>query len=541
MKHLSRIFVFTLLLPSLVLGQVNDPNAGTFNAAFEKPADLTDQQASTAKNFVHQGIKDQKFKEGCARLNNCLEDTGFPLEEVIGKAYGMLGMLGGGTTIKMKPTEQQLGDARADFRSQNNIPENQQLTPDQERRATSKAEGEEKTDWCQVAAMANETLGGMIQNHMQQQAAQRAQAEFSKSDTQLSALQQIKEMHKSRKKTANWQSAAYGTITACYAAYIAKGGAIKDPWKIYAKMGGAAALTYLYIRKANKHKKAMGIVDEVIATLPKAGECNPYTKTACFCSEKTSKEKYPDYFQEVCVLNAGNFDTPITKTACGTMVNGKVTLDTTCKCKVTNTCVTPKFGNIAGNFNFGSNLMKTPDEMLQDLYGGEFDEGKLRDYSLNTAAMSNRIRAKNIKLPKPNLTDEQKKLADALSEVMPRELANIAAASPTKTPALVASSGGTPNVSALPKEVKEKLAEAISVDYKKGNDNSLASSDDEASFEMPKMPGQESSSSSTEVVNFTEKAFSKADVSNSPETPIFDIISNRYRRSGWNKLQTVTE
>ncbi len=522
MKKLLSLLIF--LHSPYIWAQVSDPNQGSFNAAFERPSDLTDQQASTAKNFIHQGIKDQKYKAGCARLNNCLEDSSFPVETLIAKAYGMLGLLGIGGKIELKPTDDQIKAA-----------------PKKE--AQDKLKGEEKTDWCQVAATFNETLGGMIQSHMQQQAAQRAQAEFSRFDSQLASLQQLKETHKARRKTANWQSAAFGAITTCYAAYLIKLKTIKDPWKIYAKMGGAAALTYLFIRKADKHQKAMGIVDEVIASFPRSGECNPYTKTACFCAEKSSKEKYPSYYQEVCVLNAGNFDTPVTQTACGTMVDGKVTLDAACKCKVTNTCVTPQFGNIAGNFNFDSNVLRSPDQMLRNLYGGEFDEGKLRDYGLGTAAMASRIQTKGLKLPTPKLTEEQKKMAEALSEVMPRELAQIAAVSaPRTSPSLAVTAGSPPpHLSALSKEMKEKLGQAINVNYDQGSNLTQSVSEEGPTFEMPKMPGQEEATSSTEVVNFAEKAISKADVSKNPETPIFDIISNRYRRSGWTKLQTLTE
>jgi hypothetical protein len=38
-------------------------------------------------------------------------------------------------------------------------------------------------------------------------------------------------------------------------------------------------------------------------------------------------------------------------------------------------------------------------------------------------------------------------------------------------------------------------------------------------------------------LTFAEKAINNADVTNSPDTPIFDIISNRYMRSGMSKLQ----
>jgi hypothetical protein len=53
---------------------------------------------------------------------------------------------------------------------------------------------------------------------------------------------------------------------------------------------------------------------------------------------------------------------------------------------------------------------------------------------------------------------------------------------------------------------------------------------------MPNLLGKkDSSSASTEVINFAQKAIENADVSNAPETPIFDIISNRYRHT-WKRL-----
>lgn len=540
MKKIITILSF-LVFSTSVFAQTESME--NFNDAFANPTNLNDKQMNDANKFIHQGVKDKAYKEGCAKLNDCQDQQGLPLEEMIGKAYTMLGMfMGGGMVpkIDMKPNEQQLAASETSYRQANNIPEGTQLNPEQTTAAHKNAQGDEKTDWCQAIAMANETIGGMIQSHMQQKAQQKAQAELPQGDTQLSTLVQLKESHKARRKTANWQSAAYGTITACYGAMIIKGGAVKDPWKLYVKMGGAALLTGLYIKKADKHKKAMGKVDEVIASLPKEGACNPYTKTSCFCAEKTSKELYPQYYQEVCVMNGGNFDEPKFAVGCGTMVNGKLNYDKDCKCKQNNSCIPPKFGNIGGAFDFGSNLMGTPDDMLKVLNGGEFDEGRLRDYSTGMAAMAKRMKPKKIGGKIPKLTPEQEKIAAALGDVLPRELAAIAAASPASGN-MAKNEGAGADVSKLPPEMKEKLAEAISGNYKMGGGGSNYVASDDPEFTMPKLPGQEESSSSTEVVSFAEQAISKADVSNAPSTPIFDIISNRYRRSGWQKLQTLQE
>jgi hypothetical protein len=56
-------------------------------------------------------------------------------------------------------------------------------------------------------------------------------------------------------------------------------------------------------------------------------------------------------------------------------------------------------------------------------------------------------------------------------------------------------------------------------------------------FELPKIGDESAQEDGVEVLEFAEAAISKADVSNAPETPIFDIISNRYKRSGWTKLE----
>ena len=54
---------------------------------------------------------------------------------------------------------------------------------------------------------------------------------------------------------------------------------------------------------------------------------------------------------------------------------------------------------------------------------------------------------------------------------------------------------------------------------------------------MPNLLNQKKApaSSSVEIMNFAERAVSNADVSNTPDTPIFDIISNRYRHT-WKRL-----
>lgn len=551
--------IFTLLillsLPSLVIGQ-------SLDQSFENPSEFTDKQMSDAKTFEHSGIKDRVIKEGCAGLNDCKEDDeGFPIEMVIGKAYALLGMMSGGgglmPTLTKKPevakgaaegTEGAEGAAKGTEGAAQGAEGAAQGAEGAAKGAEGAAKAGEKAetqpDYCMMVAMGYETLGGVIQDHLQKKAEKKNQ---EIQDTQVQALLNLKENHKARKTTANWQSAIYGGVTACYVG-MAFTGEIATDWKYWAKLGGATALTTLYIKKANKHDKAAKKVQLVIDSLPKAGECNPWTKTKCFCSEPTSKERFPANYQEVCVLNGGNFDTPKVATGCGAVVGGKLTFDENCKCKETNSCMKSNLKTYNPQFSVATNYMNEANKAFDLLNSGMYDEGKVAAVSFAAGAMAKKVKGKlnSRSIPRVALNDEQKKIAAELAAYVPAPLASVAAASNSNYTGGIKESAGNSasTLNKLPSSLKEKLADTrIKANYRQGNGGGSFNSKSERpdfSFGFPKV-GQEESSSGTEVLSFAEQAISKADVNNTPETPIFDIISNRYRRSGWGKLEAEKE
>jgi hypothetical protein len=533
MNKLSVIFLL-LLLPGLVLG-----DGETIDSQFANPTTLTDKQMSDAKTFTHQGVKDRVVQEGCAKLNNCTsDDSGVKLEQLIGKAYALMGVVTGSGMIP------QLTAKAAPA-----TPNAQNVQPQVAGQAGGEAAGkageaakdagkETKPDYCMMVAMAYEALGGMIQQALQKKA---ENATTSTADTQLQSLISLKETHKARKTTATLQGTIYGGVTTCYAA-MAFTGEIALDWKYWVKVGGAATLTALYVKKALKHKNAANDVQAVIDSLPKAGDCNPWTGTSCFCSEVTSKTAYPTEYQEVCVLNKGDFTTPTTALGCGKVVDNKVQYDEQCTCKQTNTCLKTNFSTFAPKVANVSSLMNDANKALTLVNSGEFSEGKLAAYTTGAAALAAKMKGKldQSTIPKPVLNAEQKKVADALSDYMPASMANLAAGSDTGyTGGISEASMSSSAISKLPASVKAKLADAIKVNYQQGSGPSSAGSS-EPEFTMPSFGGQAAAETSgTEVVSFAEQAVSKADVSNTPETPIFDIISNRYRRSGWEKLNRL--
>lgn len=526
MKTQMCLLLLLLTLPTFIYGQdkIDDSIDGTFS----NPTNLSDKQMDDAKNFTHQGVRERAMKEGCKTINDCKDDEGFPLEMLIGKAYSMIGMMSGGggmPSLKGKVTPeatQAAQEATTTARATN--PNAKEVKP----------EAEKKTDYCAMIAMANETLGGLIQSSMQKQADNTATAP---GDAQIQALISLKQTHETRKKTSTFQAGVYTGVTACYAAMAATGASMSDPAFI-AKTAGAAALMVLYWKKVEKHKKAVKAVEAVMASMENAGKnCNPWTKSACFCSEVTSKTLYPMEYEDVCVLNKGNFETPKIALGCGAVAGGKISYDKACKCKQTNTCMKSGLKAYNPKFGLGNNLMAEANKTFDMLGSGEFDQGQLDQARLNASAMVAKMKLKpDSKFPRPKLSDDQQKVADALKPYMPEAAANLAAAanSPYKS-GITDSPATSASVSKLPDSVKEKLASAINVGYRQGGGFQGVS--EEPGFDMPMMPGQAAQAAGgTEIVSFAEAAVSKADVSNTPETPIFDIISNRYRRSGWQKL-----
>lgn len=519
-------FISLLLVATLLTNFVWADES--LDASFSNPTDLTDQEVKNSQEFVHQGVKDRVIKEGCEKLNDCsAEEKGMPIESMIGKAYSLIfGTMVTGLT--KKKTDVKVEDKPAtDGKPASDKPDAGDKN--------AKSKDDKQTDYCIYIAMTYETLAMFMQQNQQSKA---DKAAAGVNDIQLQSLINLKETHKARKTTATYQAAIYGSVSACYAAMAFTGKAQTD-WRFFAKLGGATALTGLYIKKAAKHANASKAVQKVIDSLPKSGQCNPWTNTPCFCKESTSKDLYPTEYQSVCVLNNGDIETPKVATGCGKIVNNAVTYDSECSCKQTNSCLKTSMTGFTGNIGTGANFMNAANQGFDLLSNGTADTGALADYANGAAAMTNKLKPKTDTTPKVNLTDAQKKEAEELKPVL-GNLANLAAASRAMSaPGGIQDSAKSSSaaINKLSPEIKEKLAEGIKGNYRKGNSGFNASSESN-DFVFPGLPtAAPQANNNTEILTFAEQAVMNADVSNKPETPIFDIISNRYRRSAWERLE----
>jgi hypothetical protein len=400
----------------------------------------------------------------------------------------------------------------------------------------AKPEAKDKKDYCIFIPIAYEAISMMTQMAGQKQAAQDSQ----NLDPQLASLVQLKEAHKTRKKTATQQSVVYATTGACYAAMLATGG-LTGGTMVYIKMGAAVALSALYMAKAKKHGQAANKVQEIIDSLPKAGDCNPWTGTSCFCSEKTSATLYPGQYNEVCVLNKGNFAGTKDNFGCAAQVNGQVTLDTTCGCKATNTCVASKISLGSSSLGMGANFVNDANKGLALLDPSQFDEAKLADFQSQMAAKLGGIKPKG-DIADVKLTPAQKALADEMSKYAPADVAAIAATGSPASPPMggLMSNSTSSALDNLPTSLKKQVSDfAVSGGYKNnGGYSPTSASPEQPGFTFPGMGGAQKPQGGTIVEEFANKAVSQADVRNAPDTAIFDIISNRYRTSAWKRLDT---
>lgn len=531
MKKLSSL-LFVLFFSSHLALAVDKPEDPTgIDSQFSNPTNLTDQQMEDARNFVHQGQRNRVYDEGCKNADGCKFEEGFPIESLIGKAYSIIGLMGGtsGPQLKMEATAAQKSEAAA------------KTAEAKAKDATAKEvkpEQDKKTDYCMIGAMVWEGVAGLLQQSLQK----KADNTTTPGDAQLQALVSLQQTHKAREQTAQYQSYAWGAVTGCYIVMMSTASLdLSDPM-IWVKAVGAATLTGLYIRKADKHKDAAEKVGLVIDSMEWAGkDCNPWTKTKCFCSEPTSKTVYQAQYQEVCVLNNGNYDTPKVALGCAAVEGKEIRYDKECKCKQSNSCLKSGLKAFNPDYGLNNNLMKDVNKTFDLLATGEYDKGELDRATLKTMATASRMKIRGLdKIKVPPLTAEQQSIAKELSQYMPERMAQIAAAAPPKSFSKIQepnfSSG---SLSKLSPKLRQQLAKSIDAGYTKKGGGSISSGSDEPEFTMPTFGSQKAAESGgAEVLEFAEKAQMKAEITNQPSTPIFEIISNRYQRSAWQKLDT---
>ncbi len=512
---------------------------------FDQFRQLTDQEAYDAQNYIHQGKTQELINEGCSQgdMVECDQGRVDEVGEVWGtfgntmvpiigsmysKFFGAMAMTGGG-----KLTFSGKGDTPTGDKFKNTTP----ATPEGGA-APDKTYEKKETDLCAFIPQASELVAMAMQQSAENQI-QQTQPQ-SGANQQIAAFDQLISVHEARAKSANVQFTGFAATGGCYATYItvalASGQAPK--WDVYARMGASGVLATFYKKKANLHKDYEDKIRKIRDSLPGAGDCNPHTRTHCFCQEDTSAAVDPGNYSKYCVPQKyAKRDTPATAMSC---VNDKLEEDPNCNCKTTNSCFDEtlklKANKLSLGNAFASNLGGTG-----PLFGGVYDGASLSHLANSRNAFAKKTMKNPKDAPKVKLNNAQEKAALELNKMgLPPNLAAIGAALPASATGTAKLMSGSPSLSAETlKKNPKAIGEVSTLSFAKGGADRKKSKGTAVNpfgkYGFGKKKKEEVGG--VDVMQFAAQAQAEAEINKDDGASLFETISRRYRVSGAKKLE----
>ncbi len=559
---------------------INDYN-NTYNNQqqgfqFQKP--LTTEEQKTDKEFVHQEFNDKMRQEACEKLKaemteaekkrgadpcnaNMVDEVGFVVDPTIdrmipmlAKAYsGLFGLSGAGGGItynhyaEVKNPDGSVKKTAVEGKDGQTTQQNTYKTEDG-KETTNKDEAkndkEEKQDVCAMIPMVTEMGAGAYQaanqNTIMTQT-QQAQAQ-SAADAQTENMYAIARMHDTRKQSANIQGVGWGATSACYAV-VMMGGAAVD-FKLVAKGATSVLFTVFYGLKAKNHEDwSTKMTDRAnkLKTLLNAKNCDPVREKNCYCSMPSTK-----YDPQYCLKKPKNAKSP--KIADNICVGGNAQVDPDCECRNTGSCFDQVLAGQMGQMNLGNTYMQGVIKDVSKITNSGLDYSTLDNGSFGNLAVGKnalKLKEKEINQLLTPLNDTQK--ADARF-MMERGLPAAAAALLARMPETEQSkqlanqlrSGFTSNKALVAYAPTNRGSEQSSLHFNQNRPKSGRGYNDSENY-VKNGSGSNKTMNDTQVLNFAQKAQREAEIRKSPETPIFDIISYRYRSSAWKSLDVMSK
>jgi len=515
---------------------------------------LSDQDKVTSETYIHEGLSQQIKDEECNK-----EDTerGYSAQEMrdicagrkidtdmgpfkidgnvvplVIKAYSMVvgaGLMGKYTVKETAPTTSTAAPESAPAGSGAPAAAG----------SGSGSQDKEKEDYCKYAAIATEALGMFMQMSAQQNL---ANIPGNNANAQTEQLWKAKRSHEERATTAKVQATGWGITAGCYVVEIAAMGGWQD-WTMWLKGALSGIATWYYIAEVVTQEKAAAKLGELIAKMPKAGDCNPITQVHCFCSQPTSVNdpQYMKYCQQQ--LHNRQIAENSTRIAC---VNKQLKADPSCACLNNGGCFDVQFMSLIDGLAFGKSMDTTTSKQLRDLSRGELHDSKLGSNTLgDQLARRNKNVMNQLAKNAPALPKINKGQLDIIKGLVgqgiPKEIAAHAVAAPAGSKKyadqIKAQHASYSDYSHLRQAVKGKGAQIV---YYGGAGNLNKGSNKKEEFDFQKLlkkkKAQGRGTSSAQILNFAERAGKNADISHNQDVNIFDIISNRYRISGWRRV-----
>ena len=482
---------------------------------------ITDQEYDMSKQYVHEGINQKIKLEECegieAECGGKAADSNFlgmkaSMVESIAKAYTMI-----------------MGSMQAPMDLRESV--------SAKLKEKNPSHPGTKQDYCRFIAMGTEAIAA-AQQAMSQEDIKMKQYDTS-GNVQKNSLYQVAESHKKRADMAKIQAGGMAATTACYAAMIYPGG-VKFS-SVMLKLPAAGLLTAFYTSQAAEHEKFAEKTKEIADKLPGAGECNPVTERACFCSEETSSFKDPINYKKYCIPSVLH-NNPLPQNAMRvSCLNSQLKADPQCSCMQSNSCYDRTHMAQLSSLGLSATTDKsyTPFASMTrgSLLSGNLAAGSGGHYALAARSM----KAVALKHPlRGSLTNKQKVEARALTNLgIPGALAGRFSKSPMSSQAkshqgrfrkMMSSSKG-------PSSLKAARSTQDNVLTFQGGKGITQKKTRKIAGQKSSKTGSSKGSYSQQVLNFAKAAQQTAQISEDKDRHIFKIISRRYQISGKRRLQ----
>ena len=508
---------------------------------------LTDQQKQLSENFIHQGKANAIIDAGCAGdmktvCNGNEGKTKFlgvdsKYIKVASQMYAMFSALAGEGMGKIT--------AKPEAPASGTTPAAGGTTPPAAGADTANAASGTKdaaakkdegvSDYCKYIPVATEGIATAVQSVKTKEL---GSEEYGNGDTsQKDSLLKAAKSHDSRAKMAQIQAAGWFGGAACYAINGTYGNWNMDK-NLIIKMGAATFLGAFYQNEVSANKGYADKTRAIANALPGKGDCNPITDRLCYCSQP-STENDPTYCAEN--LHKNTIAATSYRVACTT---NTLKIDPNCTCEKTNTCFeTYLEAQGEGILNLGMGYANSPFKPIRSLARGELVGSTINTSSYDSTAA---IAKKALKEAADKLGDYEssrnKDVSDALmAKGIPGNVARLIANNPPSQASINAATGrfngssATQYASVAPSKKGSNI-----VDFSGGNGlgykGKSGGSDNAGEDFLAKLkPGGKAAPTNSKILEFAQKAEAQARQNGQirkEDTPLFEIISLRYRTSG---------
>lgn len=513
---------------------------------------LTDAETVLSQEYVHKGKSDRIYRAECAgdNLSICEGQEKFG-DKTFGVDPAMMGMLAkgyaaivgftaGDFTKAIKKPSTDAAKAGADKATEAGTDkatgEGAEKTADAA--DADKADDDKVSDYCRYIPMGIEMMAFLKQNMAQDNIMQMSS---SSGAAQKDSLLKAAKSHEERAKQAKIQFAGWGATAACYTAYGFM--RIQTDKMYWLKLAGSVLFTAYYNEEIGRHEGYAETVKGIADKIPGKGDCNPVTDTLCYCSEESTKNDVDFCLPQIRnrhINKLAEFNTPC--------INDKGQTDVACKCLDEDRCFDKKLeSNLVG-------LGFTPLDMkgirpAQELARGSLSSGSLNTARQTNAAINNRLRRDlGAELSKAagqlKLTAEQQSDANKVSELgVPGPLARILSAAPMTAEAkerlaeMQAGAVSSKTAYAAPANTSRTLRRSGGDGLKNKQEEESSDNNFSDIFSKLNQDDNKREAASDNVLMFAERAEQQAQISRSQDKFLFDIISNRYRLSAWNRFE----